>query len=65
MVFPEPEGPTKATVSPRSTSNETPVSAGAAAVWWVKPTFSNSSEPSYPNAWGLAGFASRGRSRIA
>ena len=64
VVFPEPEGPTKARVSPRSTANETSISAGAEAVWWVKLTSSKVRDSSSPRRTGFAGFASTGVARI-
>jgi hypothetical protein len=64
VVFPDPDGPTNATVSPRSIAKDTSCSAGVLAVWCVKVTRSKDSVRSSPTSIGSAGLGSGGMDRI-
>ena len=65
VVFPAPDGPTKATVSPRCKVNEMSVTAGSEADRCWKLTCSNASDVSSRSGVGCAGFASFGILRMS
>ncbi|MNL41751.1 hypothetical protein D3C87_1641740 [compost metagenome] len=60
VVLPDPDGPTKATVSPIPVLKLIPFKAFVVADWCLNPTSSNANSVIFVNVAGLSGFLSLG-----